>query len=88
MTTAKQTGIYTAGHIPFQVGLEGVLSEGMDVIARIEELSFELVDCHCGLVRRIHNSSKNFIQLFVKALDKCTLKKISVVKRLRMRLTN
>jgi hypothetical protein len=36
--------MYTAGHIPFQVGLEGVLSEGMDEIAHIEELSFEFVD--------------------------------------------
>jgi imidazolonepropionase-like amidohydrolase len=41
---AKQAGMYTAGHIPFQVGLEGVLLEGMDEIAHIEELSFEFVD--------------------------------------------
>jgi len=44
MITAKQADMYTAGHIPFQVGLEGVLSEGMDEIAHIEELSFEFVD--------------------------------------------
>ena len=44
MITAKQAGMYTAGHIPFQVGLEGVLSEGMDEIAHIEELSWEFVD--------------------------------------------
>jgi imidazolonepropionase-like amidohydrolase len=44
MIAAKQAGMYTAGHIPFQVGLEGVLSEGMDEIAHIEELSFEFVD--------------------------------------------
>ncbi len=44
MITAKQEGMYTAGHIPFQVGLEGVLSEGMDEIAHLEELSFEFVD--------------------------------------------
>ena len=44
MITAKKAGMYTAGHIPFQVGLEGVLSEGMDEIAHIEELSFEFVD--------------------------------------------
>jgi hypothetical protein len=29
-------GIYTDGHIPFQVGLGGVLSNGMDEIAHIE----------------------------------------------------
>jgi imidazolonepropionase-like amidohydrolase len=44
MIAAKQAGMYTAGHIPFQVGLEGVLLEGMDEIAHIEELSFEFVD--------------------------------------------
>lgn len=44
LITAKQAGMYTAGHIPFQVGLEGVLSEGMDEIAHIEELAFEFVE--------------------------------------------
>jgi len=32
-----------AGHIPFQVGLEGVLAEGMDEIAHFEELLWEFV---------------------------------------------
>lgn len=41
---AKRVGIYTAGHIPFSVGLDGVLSEGMDEIAHIEELDFEFLD--------------------------------------------
>ncbi len=40
--TAKKSWVYTAGHIPFQVGLDGVLSEGMDEIAHIEELAWEL----------------------------------------------
>lgn len=44
MMTAKQLEMYTAGHIPFSVGLDGVLSEGMDEIAHIEELDFEFVD--------------------------------------------
>jgi amidohydrolase family protein len=44
VSTAKEVGMYTAGHIPFQVGLEGVLSEGMDEIAHIEELFWEFVD--------------------------------------------
>ena len=42
--TAKKVGIYTAGHIPFAVGLDGVLSEGMNEIAHIEELDFEFLD--------------------------------------------
>ena len=44
MMTANQLGIYTAGHIPFSVGLDGILSEGMDEIAHIEELDFEFMD--------------------------------------------
>jgi len=27
MSTAKQFGMYTAGHIPFPVGINGILSE-------------------------------------------------------------
>jgi hypothetical protein len=44
ITTAKRLDMYTAGHIPFSVGLDGVLSEGMDEIAHIEELDFEFLD--------------------------------------------
>lgn len=44
IATAKELGMYTAGHIPFAVGLDGVLSEGMDEIAHIEELDFEFLD--------------------------------------------
>jgi imidazolonepropionase-like amidohydrolase len=44
MSSAKDVGIYTTGHIPFLVGLDGILSEGMDEIAHIEELDFEFLD--------------------------------------------
>ena len=44
MRTAKRVGIRTVGHIPFAVGLDGVLSGGMDEIAHIEELDFEFLD--------------------------------------------
>jgi hypothetical protein len=44
MTTAKKLDFYTAGHIPFQVGLDGVLAEGMDEIAHIEEFLWEFSD--------------------------------------------
>ncbi|MBW2079327.1 MAG: hypothetical protein JRI71_17625 [Deltaproteobacteria bacterium] len=44
IATAKELGIYTAGHIPFAVGLDGVLSEGMNEIAHIEELDFEFLE--------------------------------------------
>lgn len=44
MATAKEIAIYTAGHIPYAVGLDGVLAEGMDEIAHVEELLFEFLD--------------------------------------------
>ena len=44
MQTAKTLGMYTAGHIPYAVGLDGVLAEGMDEIAHVEELLPEFFD--------------------------------------------
>ena len=44
MATARQLGMYTAGHIPYPVGLEGVIAEGYDEIAHIEELDWEFVE--------------------------------------------
>jgi hypothetical protein len=44
MEIAKQHQLYTIGHIPFAVGLDGVIAAGMDEIAHVEELSFELID--------------------------------------------
>ncbi|WP_300456210.1 hypothetical protein [Desulfobacula sp.] len=42
VAAAKHNGIYTAGHIPFPVGLKDALAEGMNEIAHIEELAWEL----------------------------------------------
>jgi imidazolonepropionase-like amidohydrolase len=44
MATARQLGMYTSGHIPYPVGLEGVIAEGYDEIAHIEELAWEFVE--------------------------------------------
>jgi imidazolonepropionase-like amidohydrolase len=44
MREAKKLGTYTAGHIPLAVGLEGVLSAGMDEIAHVEELDWEFFE--------------------------------------------
>ena len=44
VAAAKELDLYTAGHIPYAVGLEGVLAEGMDEIAHVEELLFEFID--------------------------------------------
>jgi len=44
MTVAKALNMYTAGHIPYAVGLDGVLAAGMDEIAHVEELLFEFIE--------------------------------------------
>ena len=41
--TAEELGMYTVGHIPYQVGFENAISSGLDEIAHLEELSFELM---------------------------------------------
>lgn len=42
-TTAEGMGMYSLGHIPYQVGFEKVLAAGLDEIAHIEELSLDLM---------------------------------------------
>jgi imidazolonepropionase-like amidohydrolase len=44
MHIAKKHNLYTIGHIPFAVGLDGIIAAGMNEIAHVEELSFELID--------------------------------------------
>jgi imidazolonepropionase-like amidohydrolase len=44
MREAKKLGTYTTGHIPYAVGLEGVLAEGMAEIAHTEELVWEFFE--------------------------------------------
>lgn len=44
MRATRALDTYTSGHIPYAVGLEGVLAEGMDEIAHVEELLFEFID--------------------------------------------
>ena len=44
LSTAKKLDLYVAGHIPFQVGLDGILAEGMHEIAHIEELLWEFIN--------------------------------------------
>jgi hypothetical protein len=44
ITAAKEKKIYTIGHIPTAVALNGVLEKGMNEIAHISELALELID--------------------------------------------
>jgi len=63
LKNAKQLNMYTAGHIPYAVGLEGVLAEGMDEIAHVEELLFEFI----VFDRNIQLSSDEWIPYLVKS---------------------
>lgn len=44
MALAKEQDVYTIGHIPFAVGLDGIIAHGMNEIAHVEELLWELID--------------------------------------------
>ncbi len=48
MQAAKDYKMYTTGHIPFAMGLAGVVEAGMDEIAHIEELDFEFISFDLG----------------------------------------
>jgi len=62
MVTAKEIGIYTAGHIPYAVGLEGILAERMDEIAHVEELLFEFLDVD----RNVSLSSEEWLPYIIE----------------------
>ncbi len=44
MEIARQEKVYAIGHIPFKVGLDRFIQEGMREIAHVGELDYELVD--------------------------------------------
>lgn len=64
METAKKVQIYTAGHIPFQVGLEGIIAEGMDEVAHIEEFLWEFSGLDRG---RYFEGEKEWMAYVIKA---------------------
>jgi imidazolonepropionase-like amidohydrolase len=44
LTTAKELEMYSAGHVPYAIGLENILAAGMDEIAHVEELLFAFIE--------------------------------------------
>jgi len=44
LATAKELGMYSAGHVPYAIGLEGILAAGLDEIAHVEELLFAFIE--------------------------------------------
>ncbi len=69
MAAANELGMYTAGHIPFPVGLEGVLAAGMDEIAHIEELDYEFVDFDRSVELRQHEWLPHIIGAALQQYD-------------------
>lgn len=51
MQKAKELKRYTVGHIPFSVGLDNTIAAGMNEIAHIEELWYELVEFDKDIMR-------------------------------------
>jgi imidazolonepropionase-like amidohydrolase len=44
LTTAKELEMYSAGHVPYAIGLENILAAGLDEIAHVEELLFAFIE--------------------------------------------
>ena len=44
LITAKELEMYSAGHVPYAIGLDDILAAGMDEIAHIEELLFAFIE--------------------------------------------
>ncbi len=44
LETARELGMYSAGHVPYAIGLENILTAGMDEIAHVEELLPEFIE--------------------------------------------
>lgn len=66
INSAKQLKMYTAGHIPFAVGLDGVLEVGMDEIAHVEELDFELLSFDRNKILQSHEWIPYILETTVK----------------------
>lgn len=48
LKSARENHIYTVGHIPFRVGLDDFIKQGMNEIAHVGELGYELVPFNKG----------------------------------------
>jgi imidazolonepropionase-like amidohydrolase len=93
--SARKSRIYTAGHIPFSVGLDGVLEYGMDEIAHVEELDFEFLDFEKTrslnylkmfryILREADRQTESIQSLDIKSIEKRYEKKISeIVEKLK-----
>jgi len=61
MAEAKVIHAYTMGHIPYTVGLDGIIEEGMDDIAHVDEIAWEFAE----LDRDGHHSANDWLGVIV-----------------------
>jgi imidazolonepropionase-like amidohydrolase len=66
MTEAKRLGAYTLGHIPYTVGLDGIIEEGMDEIAHVEEICWEFADIDRGQNRSRDSWLDHIVESYIK----------------------
>ncbi len=71
MRQVKRRDMYGVCHIPFRVGLDGVLEAKMDEIAHIEELVFEMADLDRNdpRLKRVETEPECIIEAFEKKFD-------------------
>ena len=90
MVLAKEQKLYTVGHIPFAVGLDGVISEEMNEIAHIEEFIWEFIDFDRNenlppkewfpyLKKAIYQQNKPFFDLGTNEIKNKYLKEVTIL---------
>lgn len=92
---AGSESLYTIGHIPFAAGLDEAIAGGMDEIAHVEELAWELVDFDRNKVlpaeewfpylkRVFYQQFQPFFHLGLQEIQKQYLERISnIVQKLK-----
>ena len=92
---ARAQSLYTIGHIPFAAGLDEAIAGGMDEIAHVEELAWELVEFDRNKVlpakewflylkQVFYQQAQPFFHLGVQEIEKQYLARISnIVQKLK-----
>lgn len=79
LKTAKNEGMKTVGHIPYSVGLDGIIAHGMDEIAHIEELLYEFL---IGFDRSVESPNAFGLEIDYSKIDEV----MSKIKDARIKL--
>lgn len=66
MNEAKKINAYTIGHIPYKVGLDGIIEEGMNEIAHVEEIAWEFADIDKSLSMEANEWLRYIVGRFIQ----------------------